>query len=344
MDNREFARSDPRGFLKRIPDGAILDEIQRVPELISYIQEIVDEKKQNNMFILSGSQQFEFTNSINQSLAGRTALLKLLPFSITEVKNNYGFSNIEEVLYKGFYPRIYDQNLDPTQALGDYFETYVERDLRQLIQVKNLTVFEKFVKMCAGRIGQLLNLNSLGNDVGISQTTAREWLTILEASYIVFLLEPYHANIKKRLVKSPKLYFYDVGLASYLLGIENKSHVFHHPLKGNLFENLVVTEILKYRFNKGKRNNLNFYRDSAGNEIDVIYNIAQNALPIEIKAGETVAAEFFKGFKVFEKIAGSFPFGKLIIYGGTREESRGNTKIVNFSKIKEALDGNRSTI
>jgi len=339
MDSREFARSDPRGFLNRIPEGAILDEIQRVPELVSYIQEIVDEKKQNNMFILTGSQQFEFTNSINQSLAGRTALLKLLPFSITEIRDNYGFSNIEEILYKGFYPRIYDQKLDPTQALGDYFETYVERDLRQLIQIKNLTVFQKFVKMCAGRVGQLLNLNSLGNDVGISQTTAKEWLTILEASYIVFLLKPYHANIKKRLVKSPKLYFYDVGLASYLLGIENESHVFHHPLKGNLFENLVLTEILKYRFNKGKRNNLNFYRDSAGNEIDVIYNIAQNALPIEIKAGETVAAEFFKGFKVFEKITGSFPFGKLIIYGGEREESRGNTKIVNILKMKEILDG-----
>ncbi len=339
MDNREFAKFDPRGFLGRIPEGAILDEIQRVPELVSYIQEIVDEKKKNNMFILTGSQQLEFTSSINQSLAGRTALLKLLPFSITEVKNNYGFSNVEEILYKGFYPRIYDQKLDPTQALGDYFETYVERDLRQLIQIKNLTVFEKFVKMCAGRVGQLLNLNSLGSDVGISHTTAKEWLTILEASYIVFLLRPYHPNINKRLVKSPKLYFYDVGLASFLLGIENKSHADHHPLKGNLFENLVVTEILKYRFNKGKRNNLNFYRDSARNEIDVIYNIAHNFLPIEIKLGETVASEFFKGFKAIEKIAGNFPFGKLIIYGGDREETRGDTKIINYSNIKEVFDG-----
>lgn len=339
MDSREFARSDPRGFLKRIPEGAVLDEIQRVPELISYIQEIVDEKKKNNMFILTGSQQFEFTNSINQSLAGRTALLKLLPFSIAEVDNNYGFADIEEILYTGFYPRIYDQKLDPTQALGDYFETYVERDLRQLIQIKNLSVFQKFVKMCAGRIGQLLNLNSLGSDVGISHTTAREWLTILEASYIVFLLKPYHPNINKRLVKSPKLYFYDVGLASYLLGIENKSHIDLHPLKGNLFENLIMTEILKYRFNKGKRNNLNFYRDSAGNEIDVIYNIAQNFLPVEIKLGETVTADFFKGFKALENIVGTLPFGKLIIYGGKREETRGNTKIVNFSKIIDVLDG-----
>ena len=338
MDSREFARSDPRGFLKRIPDGAILDEIQRVPELVSYIQERVDEKKKNNMFILTGSQQFEFTNSINQSLAGRTALLKLLPFSITEVKNNYGLLDMEEILYTGFYPRIYDQKLDPTQALGDYFETYVERDLRQLIQIQNLSVFQKFVKMCAGRTGQLLNLNSLANDVGISHTTARGWLTILEASYIVYLLRPYHPNIKKRLVKSPKLYFYDVGLASYLLGIENKSHVDFHPLKGNLFENLVVTEILKYRLNKGKRNNLNFYRDSTGNEIDVIYGVAQNFLPIEIKMGETVAAEFFKGFKALENTLGSFPFGKVIIYGGKREETRGDTEIVNFSNIKDVLD------
>ena len=338
MDSREFARSDPRGFLKRIPEGAILDEIQRVPELVSYIQEIVDEEKINGMFILTGSQQFEFTNSINQSLAGRTALLKLLPFSLTEVDKNYGYANIEEILYTGFYPRIYDQKLEPTQALGDYFETYVERDLRQLIQIKNLSVFQKFVRMCAGRIGQLLNLNSLSSDVGISHTTARDWLTILEASYIVFLLKPFHPNINKRLVKSPKLYFYDIGLASYLLGIENKSHADLHPLKGNLFENLVVTEILKYRFNRGKRNNLNFYRDSAGNEIDVIYNIAQNFLPIEIKLGETVAAEFFKGFKVIENNIESLPFGKLIIYGGEREEVRGNTKIVNFSKIGEVLD------
>jgi len=304
-----------------------------------YIQGIVDEKKQNNMFILTGSQQFELTNSINQSLAGRTALLKLLPFSITEIKNNYGFSSIEEILYKGFYPRIYDHNLNPTQSLGDYFETYVERDLRQLIQIKNLSVFQKFVKMCAGRVGQLLNLNSLGNDVGISHTTAREWLTILVASYIVFLLEPYHPNIKKRLVKSPKLYFYDVGLASYLLGIENESHIDHYPLKGSLFENMVLMEILKYRFNQGKRNNLNFYRDSAGNEIDVVYNIAQYVLPIEIKAGETVAADFFKGFKVLEKVTGNFPLGKLIIYGGSREETRRNTKIVSIIKIKEILDG-----
>lgn len=338
MDNREFAKADPRGFLRKIPNGAILDEIQRAPDLVSYIQGIVDENKQNGQFILTGSQQFEVSNSINQSLAGRTALLKLLPFSISEVAENYGFLNNDELIYKGFYPRIYDQELNPTQTLGDYFETYVERDLRQLIRIKSLGLFQKFVKLCAGRTGQILNLHSLGNDVGISHTTAREWITILEASFIVFLLQPFHRNIKKRLVKSPKLYFYDVGLASFLLGIENISHLETHPLKGHLFENLVLMEILKYRFNKGKRNNLNFYRDSLGNEIDVIYNIAQHTLPIEIKAAETVAPGFFKSFHAFEKEVPDLPFGKIVIYGGTQEQSRKDIQITKAAKLKEILD------
>ncbi len=337
MDNREFAQTDPRGFLRRIPDGAILDEIQRSPDLVSYVQGVVDEKKKNGMFILTGSQQFEVSVSISQSLAGRTALLKLLPFSISEVKKNYGFSNIDELIYKGFYPRIYDQNLDPTQALADYFETYVERDLRQLIQVKNLSLFQKFVKMCAGRVGQLLNLNNLSNDLGISHTTVREWMSILEASYIVFLLQPFYANIKKRLIKSPKLYFYDVGLASFLLGIESLSHVEVHPLKGNLFENMVLIEILKYRCNQGKRNNLNFYRDSQGNEIDVIYNIAHNVLPIEIKAGETVIPEFFKGFTAFQKVVPDLPYGKAVIYGGSQKQTRGDIHVLPVTEMKEAL-------
>lgn len=337
-DNREFATADPRGFLRKIPEGAILDEIQRAPQLPSYIQGIVDEKQQNGMFILTGSQQFEVTNSINQSLAGRTALLKLLPFSIPEISEPFGISEIDQLLYNGFYPRIYDQKLDPTQALADYFETYVERDLRQLITVKNLSTFQKFVKLCAGRIGQILNLNSLGNDVGISHTTAREWLTILEANYIVFRLEPFHMNISKRLIKSPKLYFYDVGLASYLLGIENISHVEIHPLRGNLFENLVVMEILKYRYNQGKRNNLNYYRDAQGNEIDILYGAGAHVLPIEVKAGETVAGDFFRGLYALEKLIADFPFGKAVIYCGSREETRKDIRIVNAFSIPDILN------
>ena len=337
LDNREFASSDPRGFLRKIPEGAILDEIQRVPDLSSYIQGIVDEKKQNGMFILTGSQQFEVSNLINQSLAGRTALLKLLPFSLSEVRHNYGFSTIDELIHKGFYPRIYDQELEPTQALADYFETYVERDLRQLIQVKNLSAFQKFVRLCAGRVGQVLNLTSIGSDVGISHTSAREWLTILEASYVVFLLQPYHININKRLIKSPKIYFYDVGLASYLLGIENVSHVETHPLRGNLFENLVLMEILKYRYNQGKGNNLNFYRDSRGSEIDIIYRVGPHLLPLEVKSGETVASDFFKGFSTFEQVVPDLPFGKAVIYGGDGDETRQDVKISGILKIQNIL-------
>jgi len=327
LDQREFARTDPRGFLKKIPSGAVLDEIQRVPELLSYIQGIVDEAKVNGMFILTGSQQFEVLNSISQSLAGRTALLKLLPFSITEIKKNYGFSSINELIYKSFYPRIYDQNLDPTLAMRNYFETYIERDLRQLVQIKNLLLFQKFVRLCAGRVGQILNLNSLGNDAGVTHTTAREWLSLLEASYIVFLLEPFYRNVGKRLIKSPKLYFYDVGLASYLLGIENLTHLESHPLRGNLFENLVIAEILKFRFNQGKGNNLNFYRDSTGNEIDVIFNIAHHILPIEIKMAETVAPDFLKGLKALEKVIDTYPYGRCVVYGGDHEETRQDIKI-----------------
>lgn len=336
LDQREFARSDPRGFLRKLPDGAVLDEIQRAPELLSYIQTLVDERRINGMFILTGSQQFEVLNSINQSLAGRTALLKLLPFSITEVQNNYGFSSIDELIWRSFYPRIYDQKLNPTEALRNYFETYIERDLRQIIQIKNLSQFQKFVRLCAGRVGQLLNLTSLGNDVGITHTTAREWLSLLEASYVVFLLEPWYRNLGKRLVKSPKLYFYDAGLASFLLGIENQSHLESHPLRGNLFENLVVAELVKFRYNQGKGNNLNFYRDSTGTEIDVIYNIAQQIFPIEIKAGETVAPDFLKAFHALEKIVPA-PHGRCVVYAGDHEETRQDITLTNVTGLLELL-------
>ncbi len=290
------------------------------------------------MFILTGSQQFEIRSSINQSLAGRTALLKLLPFSLSEVADNYGYSDIDEILYRGFYPRIYDQNLDPTQALGDYYETYIERDLRQLINLKNLSSFQKFMRLCAGRTGQLLNLSNLGNEVGISHTTAKEWLSLLEASYVVFLLEPYHKNIKKRLIKSPKLYFYDVGLAAYLIGIEKKSHITTHPLRGILFENLAVIEVLKYRYNRGRRSNINFYRDSIGNEVDLIYNIGAHFLPMEIKSSETIISDFFKGLKAIEKVVPNLPHGKCVIYAGERAEHRQDIQISNVANISKILD------
>lgn len=337
-EEREFAKSDPKGFFKRIPEGAVLDEIQRVPELLSYIQVIVDEKKQNGMFILTGSQQFLLLNTISQSLSGRTALLKLLPLTLSELKEHHTYSGIDEVLYTGFYPRIFDQQLSPNQAYSDYFETYVERDLRQLLQVKNLSQFQKFVKLCAGRTGQILNLNSLAYDIGISHTTAREWMTILEAGFIVFLLEPYHKNIRKRLVKSPKIFFYDTGLVAYLLGMEKEAHMENHPLRGNIFENMVVVEFLKYRYNMGKKSNLSFYRDSTGNEVDIIYNIARQILAVEVKCGETVSKDYFKGLKALEKVVGPDIFAKAIIYGGDRKEFRQETHISGFYGIKSFLD------
>jgi len=268
-DVRDFANSDPRSFLAALPDGAILDEIQRVPQLTSYLQPLVDEDPHSGRFILTGSQQFEVMTTITQSLAGRTAVLKLLPLSIEELAGAHIGLDLDTLLLTGFYPRIHNNQLDPTQALGDYVETYVQRDIRQLMVIKDLNLFERFLRLCAGRTGQLLNLQSLGNDAGISHTTARAWLTLLEASYVIFLLQPWHANISKRQIKSPKLYFYDVGLAGYLLGIEDRQHIVNHPLRGNLFENLVVAEALKYRLHRGRRNNLFFWRDAKGNEIDL---------------------------------------------------------------------------
>ena len=321
MDTRLFAREDPRGFLAGLPDGAILDEIQQVPELPSYIQTLVDEDQRHGLFILTGSQQFEVATTINQSLAGRTALLKLLPFSLEELGPYQENVSLDALLLTGFYPRIWHEELSPVQALADYLETYVERDIRQLTAVKDVTLFQRFVTLCAGRVGQLLNLNSLAADCGISHQTARNWLTLLEASYVVFRLPPYFANISKRLVKSPKLYFYDVGLACRLLGLENELHVNRDPLRGNLFENLVIMEVLKYRLHRGRRGNLHFYRDSNGNEVDLLLSCGPDLFPMEIKAGMTVNRDYFKGLRAFAKHF-DLPLGAGLLYGGGERQLR----------------------
>lgn len=332
-DIRQFAVDDPRGFLAQYPDGAILDEIQRAPDLVSYIQPMVDADSREGRFILTGSQQFEVSNTINQSLAGRTALIKLLPFTMAEVQSGYSLPDTDRLLYHGFYPRIWDKRLDPTQALGDYFETYIERDLRQLTTIKDLNRFQRFIKLCAGRVGQLLNVSSLANDAGISHTTAGNWLSILEASYILFLLQPYHRNISKRLVKSPKLYFYDVGLAVFLLGIENEKQLIRDPLRGSLFENAVIADALKYRFNQGKRGNLYFYRDSKGNEVDLLLVHEPDLFPIEIKAGMTIARDYFKGLNHFAKLfPDNIPMGSGLVYGGDKTQQRTTVAIVPLQK------------
>ncbi|MFP4532199.1 MAG: ATP-binding protein [Desulfobacterales bacterium] len=335
-DIRQFARDDPRGFLAQYPDGAVLDEIQRAPDLVSYIQPLVDEDQREGRFIMTGSQQFEVSDTVNQSLAGRTALVKLLPFSLEELQSAIKLPDIDSLILHGFYPRIWDKQLDPTQALGDYFETYIERDLRQLATIKDLNLFERFIRLCAGRIGQLLNLSSLANDAGVSHTTAGNWISILEASYILFLLPPYHRNISKRLVKSPKLYFYDVGLAAFLLGIENARQISRDPLRGNLFENMVIVEALKSRLHHGKRSNLYFYRDSKGNEVDLLFANGPEIFPIEIKAGMTITREYFKGLNHIARVfPDDIPRGMGLVYAGGQPQRRTGVSVVPFFHLPE---------
>ena len=336
-DQREFAESDPRGFLSQLGEGAIIDEVQHVPALLSYLQVLADEIGRNGLFVLTGSEQFRLSDAIGQSLAGRTALLRLLPFSLAERQRTGASDAINDIIYSGFYPRILDQGLDPWQALGDYFETYVERDVRRLGEIRNLSGFRLFVRLCAGRVGQLVNISSLGSDAGVSHTTAREWLTVLETSYIVFRLPPFHANIRKRLVKSPKLYFYDVGLASYLIGIENAKQVVTHPLRGALFENLVVAEALKRRFNRGRQSNLSFFRDSRGLECDLLYQTGLGIGAIEIKSGSTVASDYFHSLnRVAELIPGVST--KAVVYGGAERQSRSDCEVVPLAGLAGVLE------
>lgn len=337
LDTRMYAREDPRGFLFGLPDGGILDEIQYCPDLLSYIQTIVDTDERKGLYILTGSQQLEISGTISQSLAGRTALLKLLPFSIEELGPERAGDEVDNLILTGYYPRIWKERLDPTEALGSYLKTYVERDIRQLVIVKDLTLFRRFVTLCAGRVGQLLNFNNLAADTGVSRQTARNWLSMLEASYIVFRLPPYFVNIGKRLVKSPKLYFYDVGLASYLLGLENTLHVSRDPLRGNLFENMVVMEALKYRLNRGKRSNIHFYRDSNGNEVDLLCNIGPDLFPVEIKAGMTITSSYFKGLDQFAKVF-DLPKGRGLIYGGNESQKRSGTIVFPSTMVHEMME------
>lgn len=324
-DVRRFAMDDPRGFLGGYPQGAILDEIQRVPDLPSYLQGVVDAQPRAGRFILTGSHQFELMSQVSQSLAGRTALLRLLPFTLAEAmraRGSAGKPDLARTLLTGFYPRIHDRHLDPTQALADYFATYVERDLRQLVAVHDLQRFERFVRLCAGRTGQLLNLSSLGNDAGISHATARAWIDLLQTSFIVHLLPPWFTNTSKRLIKAPKLYFYDVGLASWLLGLRTPEQVQRDPLWGALFENFVIMEAMKDRLNAGASGEMYFYRDSEGNEVDLLLPVGSQVHAIEIKAGATVNADYFKGLKTFAAHHPQALAGGSLIFGGSAGQAR----------------------
>ncbi|OYU43469.1 MAG: AAA family ATPase [Burkholderiales bacterium PBB4] len=336
-DTRRFAMDDPRGFLSNYAHGAILDEVQRAPDLPSYLQGMVDANAQPGRFILTGSQQFELMTQVTQSLAGRTAVLRLLPFTLAEAQRLRGSTplpDLPQTLLSGFYPRIHDQRLDPSQALADYFTTYVERDLRQLAAVHDLQRFERFVRVCAGRTGQLLNLDSLGNDAGVSHATARAWVDLLLTSYIVHLLPPWFTNSGKRLIKSPKLYFYDVGLACWLLGLRTPEQVSRDPLWGSLFENFVIMEALKDRLNAGESPEMYFYRDSDGNEVDLLLPTGGKLHAIDIKAGATVNPDYFKGLKTFAAHNPQAMAGGGVVYGGTQSQSRSDWNVHSWLDLK----------
>ena len=327
LDNRRFAVEDPRGFLQDFKQGAVIDEIQNAPDLLSYLQGEVDRDDRAGRFILTGSRQFEMMERVSQSLAGRTAIARLLPLSFAETPELDGDASPDPFIFKGFYPRIYDRGLDPPEAQAFYVATYLERDVRQMIQVADLSAFSHFLQLCAGRCGQLLNLSALSNELGMTHPTVRRWISILEASHVVKLLRPWHANIGKRLVKTPKLYFIDTGLACHLLGIMRVEQIKTHPLRGALFENMVVAEALKQRFNKGRPDNLYFYRDHKGNEVDLMLEYAEGFDCFEVKSSRTIQSHFFSGLNTFERDADRVR-QRHIIYAGTDQRVEKNTRIL----------------
>ena len=337
LDNREFARMDPRGFLAEIPVGAVLDEIQHAPDLVSYIQTRVDEVPQPGMFILTGSRQFEMMETVSQSLAGRTAVARLLPFSFGELyPQGLGAEDlsVDQMLYTGFYPRIHDRQLNPTEALSFYLATYLERDVRQILAVSDLDRFATFIHLCAGRTGQLLNMQSIGGECGITHNTVKSWLSVLQASGIIKLLRPWHANLGKRLVKSPKLYFLDTGLACYLLGIQKPEHLFGHPLRGALFETFVVSEAYKQHDHSGRTERLWFYRDSHGNEVDLLAGSETELRAWEIKSAMTLSSDFFKGLINLGGVAPGLKTSS-IVYCGDRKMRRQGVDIIPWNQIDD---------
>ncbi len=333
-DTRILAEKDPRGLLSHYPDGLILDEAQRSPQLFSYLQGFVDEHLAPGKYVLTGSQQFGLFSGITQSLAGRVGLVQLLPFAMKELSSSGKLpEDMDRLMLTGMYPPLYDRQLEPADWFPAYVNTYIERDLRQLINVRELSAFQRFVRMCAARTGQLLNLSSLASDCGITHNTAAAWISVLEASYIIFLLRPHFTNFNKRLVKTPKLYFLDTGLATWLLGIRELEQLAYHAQRGALFENLVVTEFLKGRFNRGEQPDLYFWRDSKGLEVDLLLDDGINLKPVEIKSGRTVAADFLTPLRKWCALSGVPDRPATLIYGGDREFSDQNVAIIPWRKL-----------
>jgi predicted AAA+ superfamily ATPase len=304
QDNVLLATKDPRAFLGQYKNGAIFDEIQRVPQLLSYMQGVIDAQPNKvGLFIITGSQNLLLLESISQTLAGRIAFIHLLPFSFTELEGSkYGKQSLNKLILNGGYPRLYDKKINPVDYYPNYLLTYVERDVRQIKNISSLALFQRFLKVCASRVGQEVNYTSIGNDTGVDQKTIMSWFGILEASFIAFRLQPFYKNLGKRLTQMPKLYFYDTGLCCSLLELETESHVNTHPLRGALFENLIILELLKARYNNGQRGNLFYWRDRTGNEIDVLIDQSSQVIPVEIKTASTFNTDYVKGINYWKKV------------------------------------------
>ena len=331
-DTREFAQSDPKGFLDTYTGNLIIDEAQHVPEIFSYIQGIVDEKKQTGQFILSGSQNFLLLEKISQSLAGRVYVFHLLPLSYAELKNE-NVKDLKDAIFYGGYPRLFDANIAPKDFFPSYIQTYLERDVRNMINLRDLNLFNAFLKLCAGRIGQLFNSNSLSTEIGVDAKTIQNWISILEKSFVVFRLYPWHENFNKRVIKTPKLYFYDTGLACGLLGIKSVEELELHFAKGGLFENFIILEKMKLKLNMGEQADLFFWRDSHGNEIDVLETKGNTQVVTEIKSAKTLKNDFFKGLQWYEKIAKKYSIKKQLVYGGDDNQKRTEAEVISWRNI-----------
>lgn len=335
-DIRMAAQADPRGFLSRLEGGGILDEIQRLPELLSYLQGIVDKNKKRGRFILTGSHQPQLHEAISQTLAGRTAMLTLWPFSnheLSHYKSKRG--NVYGTIVRGCFPRLHEENIESRRFYNSYLQTYVERDVRALIQLRDLSQFQKFLTLLAGRVGQIVNLASLSNDVGVSATTIRDWISVLKASYIVFELPPFFENIQKRVIKSPKIYFTDAGLAAFLLGINTEEQASRDPLRGNLYENFIIADIMKSALNKGIRPEIFFFRDSHGNEVDLLIREKGTLTPVEIKSSSTFSTNFIKGIERFQTLKIKRIATGIVLYNGEQLFNVRDIRIFNPLQIED---------
>jgi len=339
-DTRALATEDPRAFLRQAIDGAIFDEVQRVPTLFSYLQGVVDSDRRMGRFILTGSSQFELIESITQSLAGRASMLTLLPFSLAELQAaGHAPPSVDALLYAGFFPPIHDRPVEATLWLQDYISTYLERDVRQILNIQDLATFQRFVQLCAGRIGQLLNITSLAADTGITRVTAESWLSVLQASHLVFLVRPWFNNLNKRFIKTPKLYFSDSGLAAWFLGVRDASHISAHPQRGALFENWVMTELLKAQTNHGIKPTLHFLRDKEGHEIDALIETGPNSFQaVEIKSGETIASDFFNGLDYWRTQLTRQTLTPWLIHGGTAHQDREKATVLPWNDLSRLLN------